>query len=250
MAPTKENTSPWSISIVVMAYNEAATLDSVVREIIGELLALGRPYEIVIINDGSTDGTRERAEALVRELAPVVRAVHHEPNKGIGYVKRTGYREAKNDIVSFFPADGECPAEIIRDFVPRMNDYDMVLGYIPERTDSLKAIWLARCERLLYRMLLGRMPEFCGIYMFRRSLLDEISLTSEGRGWVIQMEFIMRAYRAGYRIVSVPTGMRVRSSGQSKVNNLRYILANLTQLFALYWNIRTEKKQDGKRGAK
>jgi hypothetical protein len=82
-------------------------------------------------------------------------------------------------------------------------------------------------------LLFGSLPRFQGVLMFRRSLLDELELKSTGRGWTVLMELIIRASRGGYRLVSVPTEMRPRMSGKSKVNNLRTIWANLKQVFAL-----------------
>ena len=69
--------------------------------------------------------------------------------------------------------------------------------------------------------------------MFRRQMLSEIPLVSDGRGWAVIMELILRASRGSYRLVSVPTEVRPRLSGQSKVNNLRNIVSNLTQLWEL-----------------
>lgn len=223
-----------SVSIMIMAYNEVATLKWVVNEIEEVLLRYNCPYEIVIIDDGSTDGTGDLAEEIVK-ANPHIRVIHHDRNLGIGAVKRTGYREARYDIISFFPADGECPASIIDQFLPLMTDYDMVLGYIPERTDSLYARWLAKAERIMIKLLFGKIPEFCGVYMFRRELLTKLPLITKGRGWMIQMEFIIRAYKANYRIISIPTPMRTRLSGRSKVNNIRCICDNIVQLLRLYW---------------
>lgn len=73
--------------------------------------------------------------------------------------------------------------------------------------------------------------------MFRRSLLESIELTSTGRAWTILMELILRAHRAGYRLLSVPTELRPRLSGESKVNNLATIVDSFKQLFALWRSI-------------
>lgn len=69
--------------------------------------------------------------------------------------------------------------------------------------------------------------------MFRRTLRDELELKSTGRGWAVLMELIIRASSGGYRLVSVPTELRPRMSGESKVNNLFTIWANLSEICAL-----------------
>ena len=74
--------------------------------------------------------------------------------------------------------------------------------------------------------------------LFRRELLGRIPLRSTGRGWMIVMELIIKASRRGCRITSLPTDVRPRLSGQSKVKNLHTIASNLRQLFAFAWEIR------------
>ena len=222
------------VTVVIMAYNEVANLEAVMREIFDALHSLGSPCEILIVDDGSTDGTGELADRLATTTAST-RVVHHRPNKGLGGVYRSGFTEARGTYVTFFPADGQFPASIIADFVQRMPELDMVLGYLPDRKVTALGAVLSWGERVLYRVMFGPMPLFQGVLMFRRKLLDASSmrLESQGRGWAVLMEFILRVSRAGHRITSVPTAFRPRMSGLSKVNNWRTIQANFRQMIAL-----------------
>ena len=225
------NSNP-QISIVVMCYNEGATLADVVHEIGGELEKLGSKHEILIIDDGSTDETPRIARSLEEDNAHV-RVVTHPRNRGLGGVYRSGFNEARGDCVSFFPADGQYPANVLPRFVQAIDDHDIVLGYLAERRKSLLGHLLSSIERVLYFLLLGPMPKFQGILMFRRKLLEDIPLGSDGRGWAILMEFILKISRRGYRITHALTPLRARSHGQSKVNNLRTICANVHLLFGV-----------------
>jgi dolichol-phosphate mannosyltransferase len=219
------------LSVVVLAYNEEKNLRPAVAELLGELTRLGRSWELVIVDDGSSDRTGELADAIAREESGV-RVLHHGVNLGLGGGYRTGFREARGEWLTFFPADAQFPAAIIGKFVGASRDADMVLGYLPARPDLVgKALSFA--ERVLYKVLFRRLPRFQGIMLFRRRLLDEIPLSSEGRGWAVVMELIIRASRGPYRLVSMPTEVRPRLSGESKVNNLRSIVANLRQLWQL-----------------
>jgi glycosyltransferase involved in cell wall biosynthesis len=217
--------------VIVMAFNEAAGIEGVVREIRGALDRIGRPSEIVIVDDGSADPTAEVAERLVKDV-PGVRVVRHLENQGLGGVYRTGFREAAHDLVTFFPADGQFPASIIEQFVPLAADCDLVLGFLPDRGGSLAAL-LSQAERLLYRLMFGAFPRFQGIMLFRREILDRIQLTSAGRGWGVVMELIVRASRGGFRIRSEPTCWRPRAQGRSRVLNPRTIWSNFRQAVAL-----------------
>lgn len=226
-----------SLSVVVLAYNEAGSIADVVEELSGVLNELNTEYEILIVDDGSQDGTSEIADDLAEKYESV-RTVHHDVNRGLGGGYRTGFVEARFDYLSFWPADGQFPAEIIAGFLPRMERVDLVLGTLPDRRDSQLAKFLSLAERILYRFLLGPIPKFQGVLMFRRKLLDDVVLRSEGRGWAVLMEFIIRVARGGYKVESVPTTMRPRAAGVSKVNNLPTIWSNLRQLFALGRDLR------------
>jgi len=220
------------VSVVLMAFNEAASLAAIAAEIHGELASLGTNFELLIVDDGSSDGTGQIADELAATLAKV-RVRHHEVNLGLGAVYRTGFAEARGDLVTFFPADGQFPATIIGRYLAAIDNTDIILGILPERGGPVAARLLSLAERLLLRSLFGHFPRFQGIMMFRRSLLGSTRLVSQGRGWTVLMEFILRQARAGARIKNLPITIRPRRGGASKVNNLRSIASNLRQVLAL-----------------
>jgi len=220
------------LTVVVMAFNEVATVKGVVAELLAALEALARPHELLIVDDGSSDGTEE---AVVRIAAahPAARVVRHAENRGLGGVYRTGFAEARGRFLTFFPADGQFPPSILADFRDVAEDADLVLGYLLDRRDTPLGRSLSAVERLLYRVLLGPMPRFQGVFMLRRSVLKGLPLESAGRGWAVVMEMILCLTRNGARVVSRPTPYRPRIAGHSKVNNWRTIAANMNQLLAL-----------------
>ena len=221
-----------TLTVVIMAYNEAASLRPVSDEILAELERSGVTHEILFIDDGSTDGTADICDVLAKTY-PVCRVIHHRPNLGLGGVYRSGFREARGKWLTFFPADGQFPATIIGHYLTHIDGTDMILGYLPERDGPLTSKLLSQAERWLFRALFGDFPRFQGILMFRRSLLEKHRLVSQGRGWTVLMEFILRATRGGARHTSLPIHLRPRQSGHSKVNNLRSISSNLRQVLAL-----------------
>ena len=222
------------VSVSIMCYNEAPSLATVAAEIEQVLIGAGRPYDVTIIDDGSRDGSGEIADRLVREK-PHFHVIHHPTNLGLGAVYRAGFYAGQQAAVTLFPADGQFPATIIPQFLDRLEGADMVLGYVPDlkKGRPVLLVLLSWIERLLYRVLIGKFPEFQGILMFRRKVLDGIQLTTTGRGWTIQMELILRVLRAGYRQVSEPTGIRPRASGTSRATTLRNAWSNFVQLLML-----------------
>ncbi len=223
---------PIDISIVVMAFNEVENLEAAVAEIAGALERVPGLHEIVLIDDGSSDGTGALADALASRY-PRLRVVHHPENLGLGGAYRSGFVAARGRFVMFFPADGQFPPRFIAPFRRRAEQVDMVLGYRPGRRESWVGEILSVGERVLYFLLLGPMPRFHGLVMFRRSLLETIPLESRGRGWAVMMELILKTHRGGYRVEHLPIDIRPRARGASKVNNLPTIWANLRQMVAL-----------------
>jgi len=232
-----------TLSVVVLAFNERANLPDAIKELVLTLDATGVAYELLIVNDGSSDGTGEVADSIARAHMNV-RVIHHLSNGGLGAGYRTGFAEARGELLSFFPADHQFPSAIIEQFLPYADRHDLVLGYLPHRRTSWVGRFLSWAERLLYDALFGKLPSFQGIFMVRRAALAAFELRSHGRGWAIVMEMIIQAKSHGLSIVSVPTAVRPRAEGRSKVNNLRTIAANISQMMALRRNLRGPAASD------
>lgn len=234
--PTESTEQQPELSVVVMGFNEAATLRGVVLDALSELEKLGVTFEVLIVDDGSTDATAGIAASLVSGH-PDVRAVRHSRNGGLGRVYHTGFAEARGRILTFLPADGQFPGYNVGRLYEGLLHHDMALGYLAARRDGLFSQVLSRSERTLYRVLLGPIPRFQGLIMFRRTILEEIRLASSGRGWGVLMELVVRASRSGYRLASVLTHSIPRPAGRSKVRNPRTILSNIRQVLALRRNL-------------
>ncbi len=234
--------TPPSISVIVMAYNEAGAVAGVLREIDAALAPSGPMYEVLVVDDGSDDGTGNIADDIAASLSST-RVFHHDTNRGIGEVYRTGFGAATGECITFLPADGQFPATIVTQFAPLMADADLVAGYFTDIRRSVPARILSSCERLLYWMMFGNLPRFKGVMMFRRSLLTDLGIEPHGRGWGVLMEILVKARRAGMRIKSAPTPLRARESGHSKVNNLRSVYANLVQAIELRRSLGSSRRE-------
>lgn len=220
-------------SIVVMAFNEAPLLQNVVTDLDNTLSIFGPQYEIIVVDDGSTDETGVIADQISKKNHNI-HVFHNPSNQGLGAVYRTGFTQSKGEYVSFFPADGQFSAAILLKYATLIETHDIVLGYLPLQSHrNFFGRLLSHAERLIYRLLFGPFPKFQGVFMFRRNILDELPLTTKGRGWGIVMELIIRAQRRGYRITNVPIEIQERKHGTSKVTNLRNLFSNLFQLVEL-----------------
>jgi glycosyltransferase involved in cell wall biosynthesis len=228
---SEEATAP-TITCCILAWNEVATLQMVVDELRAGMRALGIVGDILIVDDGSTDGTSELADALASD-ADDLHVVHHGTNCGLGAAYSTAFEHGKGKFLTFYPADGQFAAALLSRFYPLIEQYDLVLGNLRSRSDSLKGRLLTRVERLVYYALFGSVPRLEGMLMVRKSILAEIPLRSIGRGHANVWELVIRAARGGYRYTGVSIDVRPRMAGRSKVNNLRTIRANLVQVLKL-----------------
>jgi dolichol-phosphate mannosyltransferase len=219
------------IDLFVFAFNEVESLETTVRELLLHLEKTKSPYELTIVDDGSNDGTGELADQLAA-TTPNVRVIHHATNLGLGYVWRTAFENTRRELVTFFAGDGQFPGTVVDQFWEKIPEYDMVLGYLTQHR-GLLSTFLSMGERALYWALVGRVPKFQGMMMLRSRILREQPLHSEGRGWGIAMELVLRTVRGKYRMTSIPIGFRPRAHGVSKVNNVRNIRGNVDQLLAL-----------------
>lgn len=233
-------TSP-TLTVAVMTFNEVETLPGTLGEIADAVREAEVSAEILVIDDGSTDGSGVLArEAATRD--PRIRVVSHPVNQGLGEVYRTGFLEARGEFLIFLPADGQFPASVIPSFLEAARSTDLVLGtYDLGDHDSAAGRILNRIERALLVACFGSLPELRGIFMLRRSVIDPARLVARGRAWIILLEMLVRATRSGARFVRVTTPLRPRKAGASKVRNWRTIASYLGQILTLRWKLSAER---------
>lgn len=211
-----------SLSIVVPAYNEEKSLQRVIEATIPVITNLTLAYELIIVNDGSTDLTGEIAEESAKNNKSV-RVIHHHRNCKMGVALLTGYRNAKYEFVAPLTGAGHVSPNELRKFVPLMQDTDIVVGTWAELPYGVSRSVFHDGRIALARLLFGPHVASAPIYMFRRELIKDISLRSV-TGF-INIEFVMKAQRKGYRIVTVPVTWQPRQESTSKSTNVRTILA-------------------------
>ena len=218
------------LSIVVPAYNEVDNLRPVLSELIETLDSAGADFEVVVVDDGSSDGTSELADRLAREDSRI-RVVHHGVNKGHGVALSTGFAACRGDWITSVPGDGQIDPNDFPVFFAELDGADFVGSYYVDRDDGLKRKVLTKGLRVLLRLLFGPIPRLEGTRFFRRELLDTVRLSSGTS--LANLELAIRVHRAGYRLRSVPSHCRARLSGESKVANSNTIAKFLWDIFRL-----------------
>lgn len=228
---------PLTISAVLPAYNEAANLERTVRGLIPVLARRAGAFEILIIDDGSTDETAQVAARLAAEVSQV-RVLRHPGNQGYGAALRTGFMAAKREWIVLLDADGQFDPEDLTHLVAALPGADLVVGYRRQRADPGHRRLFAAVWRLLVWMLLGvraRDPN-CGLKLMRTRLIQALDLRSNGA--LISAEFLGKAARLGAVIVEVPVTHHPRTSGRQTGGTLRVTLRAYYELAHLGWQIR------------
>ncbi len=217
------------LTIIVPAYNEAGNLAIVVEQIARLAAATLETYEILIVDDGSTDGTAAVAESLAARL-PALRVVRHGRNQGSGGAILTGIAEARCELVMYVPADGQFHLPEIADFLAAMGASDIVIGARIRRSDySWFRLLSSRVFIALVNFLFRQsFKDVNWVHMWRRRVFDTVRPRS--RGVFLLEEILVRARDAGFRVVEIPSFYIPRLSGQAKGSNPRTIVKTIVEM--------------------
>jgi glycosyltransferase involved in cell wall biosynthesis len=231
------------ISIIIPALNEEEPIAAVVHD----CLTTGLPGEVIVVDNGSSDRTAERARATGAKVVS-------EPTPGYGRACAAGVRalSPECDIVVFLDGDGsDCPEFMPQLVEPiRRSEQDFVIG---SRTRgkrepgsmNFQQVFAGRVAGLLLRLLYGaRYSDMCPFRAIRRSALDKLGMKELTYGWNLEMQ--MRAARARLRILEVPVDHRCRAGGESKVSGtLRGTFVAGLRIIGTLFRVAMERNGDG-----
>jgi glycosyltransferase involved in cell wall biosynthesis len=220
------------ITIGIPAYNERECLEAVVRNARDVLPGLGETYEVLIIDDGSTDGTSALADELAARW-PEVRVVHHPVNLSFSGAIRSLHTNSRGRWLFLCPADGQVDVGEIAAFLPPRKDVDVVLGYRLTKPDR----WYRRINSILFklmtRILFGfRFREISNCKLYKVDLLRKLSILSKPGTATIEPEVIFRLKRDGARFSEVPYTLLPRQGGTAKGAKFSMIVKTF---WALFW---------------
>ncbi len=199
-----------SLSCVVPAYNEARNIEGVVRDLLRAARRVApRAHEVIVVDDGSVDGTGDVIDALAR-AEPSVRALHHPENRGVAAATRDGLVAARHDWILYVDGDGQFDAADLDRLAPLAAAADVVAGVRAERADPahrrLNAALYNRLLRLLFRLPVRDVN--CAFKLLRRERLPTLDCRSDSAFFLA--ELLIRADRAGLRFAEAPVTHRPR----------------------------------------
>jgi glycosyltransferase involved in cell wall biosynthesis len=239
--------TPAGLSVFFPAYNDSGTIASMVIRTVKTASELTPDFEIIVVDDGSADGTADIADELARTY-PQVRAVHHPINRDYGAALQTGFRSATKELIFYTDGDAQYdPGELAVLWASMSPEADLVNGYKISRADPLHRIVIGRVYHYIVSVLFGlKLRDVdCDFRLMRRAIFDRINL--EKTSGIICVEMMKKIQDGGFRIVEVPVHHYHRAFGTSQFFNFRRLFRTGRDLLVLWYAlvIRQEHKRAG-----
>jgi glycosyltransferase involved in cell wall biosynthesis len=205
------------LSYFFPAHNEEANLEALVEEALATLPTIADEFEIIAVNDGSKDRTREIADRLAEAHPGVVRAIHHEVNRGYGGALRSGFEASRFELLAFTDGDRQFKVADLGRLTERLaaeDRPDVVVGYRIKRADPFIRIAYARTYKLANRIFFGlRVRDVdCACKLFRREALEGVRVESGGAFFSAELLIKIGEQRRSIAEVGVPHYPRTAGS--------------------------------------
>jgi dolichol-phosphate mannosyltransferase len=210
-----------SLSIVIPAYNEAGNIVGTLDNVTAALAGLAIDAEILVIDDGSRDGTGTLVTEYAERSRPV-RLLVNERNLGFGATYRRGVAAATRDHIVMVHGDNAWSATTLRRFFGRVGDADIIVGYTRDmwRSRPLGRTIISKAFTILVNAVTGRrLKYYNGLQIHRADVLK--GLTIQSRGYGFQAEVLIRALRIAPKYIEVPLDLVERVHGESKAFRLK-----------------------------
>ena len=222
------------------AFNEQDNIVEAIADLRPVAAGCASEYEIIVVDDGSTDRTNELVVQLA-ESDPRVRLVEHERNRGYGAALHSGFSDARYEWVFLTDADRQFVISELASFIPHCDQYDLILGYRNPRRDPFMRRLNAFGWNMLVNLLFGYTARDvdCAFKLFRRSIFD--SLVIRSRGAALSAEFLVRSRKGGHRFLEKGVSHRPRGFGSATGAKPAVIVRAFRELIAFWLALRQER---------
>ena len=225
------------LSIFFPFWNEQDNIEDVIKKAIPVAQKVADKWEIIMVDDGSSDKTPEIARKLVKQDSRLS-VVSHDKNRGYGAALKTGFAKAKYNLVVFNDGDGQFDLSEVTKFLERIENADIVIGYRKKRLDNpfrhilmnMLKVW----DFLLFKFHFKDID--CGFKLFKKEALSKI-LPFQSEGAMITTEILAKAQKAHLKIVQVEVNHYPRIYGNQSGGNLRVILRAVKESLLLWKNL-------------
>lgn len=221
-----------SLSIVIPAYNEEKTLKDVVDKALKQARKLKIDFEIVLVDDGSKDKTKE----IIKKLSRIknVRGVYHNKNKGFTGAMKTCFKSAKKHLIFLAPADGQYQFRELKSFVERIKGHDVAVGYRKNKERGLIRQINSFGFHFLCKSLLNiNLKEISSVSLWRKEVFKSIKIKSSDRSAMFLPELISKTQDKKFKFTEVPITWGKRKGGEAKGANPLMIFKTFKEMVIL-----------------
>ena len=227
----------YSISAFFPCYNDKGTIATMVLEVQSVFEKITADYEIIVIDDGSADGSRDLLLQLQHDV-PQLRLIFHEKNKGYGGALRSGFKAATKDLIFYTDGDAQYDAKEFTLLLNKLTDeVDIVDGYKIKRSDPWHRVIIGYVYQFAMKIIFWlpvKDPD-CDFRLLRRKIFDVIELKSDTG--TICVELVKKIQQAGFRFAEVGVHHYHRTYGKSQFFNFKRIFKTLWRLIFLWWEL-------------
>ncbi len=232
-----------SLSVVLPVHNEEAIIATTLQSILAVLPSWVQDFEIIVVNDGSTDNT----QSIIEHIAVTdthVRLISHSINQGYGAALVTGFAAVAKNLAFFMDADGQFDMQDLERFFPLIDTYDAVLGYRIDRQDTQLRKWNAWAWKLLISTIFKIQVQDvdCAFKLYRSEFLHKHQL--ETRGAMINTEMLYKLKRFGYTYTQLGVRHLPRKSGRATGAKLSVIVRAFHELYVYAQKWHREEQQE------
>ena len=234
------------LSVIIPAYNEEQRISNTLKESIAFLKTQGYESEIIVVDDGSTDNTRQK----VMEFSPYARLTPVRKNKGKGYSVKEGMLFATKKWRVFMDADNSTSIKEISNFFRHLDGNDILIGSrnLPDSVIAIKQPFLRSTLGKIFPLFVrlfavrGIKDTQCGFKLFSEHAAKKIFPLTRLNRWGFDVEILFLARKKGFQIKEMP--ITWKNDGQSKVSPLKDSLDMFFDLLRIRWNWLTNKYEE------
>lgn len=233
------NLSELELSVFFPAYNEEQNVSTTVTQADQILKSLNlKNYEIIIVNDGSTDKTADVVEKLTKQ-GITLKLLNHPKNLGYGHALKTGFGAASYPWVFFTDSDGQFSFSEITKFLKETDQADLILGYRLNRADSFLRKFYTFGWNMLARFLLGlTLKDYsCGFKLIKKKVYEAVQ-PLEAEEKVTQIEMLVKAKKMGFKFLEVGVNHYPRRYGSPTGAKIKVVVKSIIDLLKLWWRLR------------
>jgi len=231
-----------SLTAFFPCYNEEENVELMIKTFLQILPQLAEKYEVLIINDGSTDRTAQKIDHLKKKYSHVS-TVHHSRNLGYGASLRSGFKAAKYEWTFFTDGDMQFDVSQLAEFIQYTDKYDVIIGYRRRRAEGGMRALNAKLFKLyidfLFRLHVKDID--CAFKLMRSKVIKELPLQSTGA--FTSAEFLYRLKKAGYTFKQLPVDHFARQFGKPTGNNPKVVVKAALEAFRLYLHMKLDRVQ-------